>query len=215
MRPHYWFGWNFLRLSAQILFGFRVIGEEKIPLEGGVIIAPNHVSYFDPPIAGLACRREAHFLAKRELFQIWFLGWLIAKYNAVPVRRGAIAKSTLKNVIGVLRGGGALLLFPEGTRSKSGRVGEPFPGIGMIAAQAGVPIVPVYVRGTNRLGRSFWKRGHLTAFVGDPIPPLQVGPDEDRKERYRELAVTVTTRIRDLSERHQGPAEAQPAGSNT
>ncbi len=202
MRPVYRLGWSFLRYSAQILFGYRVVGAERILSEKGVLVASNHVSYADPIIAGLAIEREAHFFAKRELFDVFMLGRLITLYNSIPVNRGGVGRSTLQKVIRLLRSGEVLLLFPEGTRSPDGRIHDAFRGIGMIASLGNVPIIPVYVRGTTHLWRSIIRRGRMRAFVGEAIPTGEIRPEETRRERYERIAATVTRELRALKERH-------------
>ncbi len=199
----YRFSWTVLRLLARILFGYRVHGDGKIPPRGAFILASNHVSYADPIVAGLGVRRELHFLAKRELFAMPVIRWWIRRHHAIPVKRGGVERSTLRLVASVLAGGGALLLFPEGTRSRDGTVGAPQPGVGMIASRNAVPIYPVYVRGTRGILRSLLHRGRLATFIGESIDPAGF-TGADRKELYQAIAVAVADRVRKMRERHEG-----------
>jgi 1-acyl-sn-glycerol-3-phosphate acyltransferase len=198
----YRFSWEILRFVARLLFGFRaeVIGR-AYPERGGCIFASNHVSYADPIVAGLGIRRELHFLAKVELFSIPLLSWWIRHHNAVPVRRGGVERRTLQTIGELLREGGALLLFPEGTRSLDGNIARPFPGVGMIASRSEVPIYPVYVRGTRGIGRSLLRRGRMTTYIGEPVDPAAFAGME-RKERYRRIADAVADGMREMSERY-------------
>jgi 1-acyl-sn-glycerol-3-phosphate acyltransferase len=201
MRPVYRFGWATLRFFVRLLYGFRVEGAERIPRTGGMLLAVNHVSYADPVIAGIGVPRELHFFAKRELFRNPLFGGVIRAYNAVPVDRGALEKSTLAMVLDLLRGGGALLIFPEGTRSLDGEVRDARPGVGMMAAAASVPIVPTYLRGTRRMRRSLFRRGALAVFYGEPIAPGAF-PGASRKERSRLLGEETMKRIRELQRKY-------------
>ena len=140
------------------LSGWRIRNLDQIPREGGLIVASNHISFWDPPLIGSAVTRELHFLAKEELFSTPVLGPLIRSLNAIPIRRGAADLSGIARAVEVLKGGGALLMFPEGGRMKDGELHPSRPGVGMMAVQADVPIAPCYISGSNRPGK-WWYRG--------------------------------------------------------
>jgi 1-acyl-sn-glycerol-3-phosphate acyltransferase len=140
-----------------VLSGWEVRGRENIPRDGGLIVASNHISYWDPPMISSALPREVHFLAKEELFSVPLLGGLIRSLNSIPIRRGAADLSGLSRAIAALKAGGGLLLFPEGSRMRDGELHPPRPGVGLMAVQADVPIVPCYISGSNR-PRSWWTR---------------------------------------------------------
>jgi len=127
-----------------------VIGLESFPATGGMVLAANHISFWDPPLIGCACPRELHFLAKEELFAREPLGSMIRGVNAIPIRRGVADLAGLKRALDVLQKGGALLLFPEGSRMKDGRLHPPRPGVGLLSSGADVPVVPCYISGSNR-----------------------------------------------------------------
>jgi 1-acyl-sn-glycerol-3-phosphate acyltransferase len=155
------------RLAVRTVFGvagWRVEGAENVPASGGLIVASNHISFSDPPIVGAALPRESYFLAKEELFANPAFGWLIGSFNAIPIRRGMSDLKGLARAFAALREGKVLILFPEGGRMKDGELHPARPGLGMIAVQADVPILPCYVWGTNRprrwLGRRV--RPHVT-----------------------------------------------------
>ncbi|RPJ44978.1 MAG: 1-acyl-sn-glycerol-3-phosphate acyltransferase [Candidatus Latescibacterota bacterium] len=198
MKPLYRVSRTGLSLLFRLAYGFRAVGVERIPRAGGMILAVNHVSYADPVIAGLGVPRELHFFAKRELFRNPLFGRLIRAHNALPVDRGGVERGTLQEVVRLLEAGGALLVFPEGTRSLDGTIGEARPGVGMMAVSASVPIVPAYLRGTARMRRSVLRRGALAVFFGEPIDPADF-PAESRKERYRRIGEETMRRIRDLA----------------
>jgi len=140
------------------LTGWTVHGRNRIPREGGLIVASNHISFWDPPLVGAACRRELYFLAKEELFRTPVLGPLIRSVHAIPIRRGVADLSGMSRAIEVLKGGGALLMFPEGSRMRDGELHPARPGVGMMAVSADVPVVPCFIAGSHRPGK-WWYRG--------------------------------------------------------
>jgi 1-acyl-sn-glycerol-3-phosphate acyltransferase len=198
LRLHYRVSWLFLNFLERLLFGFLVTGRDRIPCSGGVIIASNHISYFDPPIVGSGVPREVHFLAKEELFRNKLFGWLIRSYNAIPLRRSVGDVGAFKKAVTLLKQGRAVLMFPEGTRSLTGRLLKPKPGVGMIAALTASPVVPAYVRGTNRLGDAFLRRARLRVAFGEPVIPPAVG--RGAKEAYSDITSEVMRRIAALAE---------------
>lgn len=141
-----------------LVSGWEVKGRENLPLEGGLIVACNHVSFWDPPMIGAACPRELSFLAKEELFQTPVLGPIIRSLHAIPIRRGVADLSGMSRAIDRLQGGGALLMFPEGSRMRDGELHPARPGVGMMAVNGDVPIVPAVISGSNRPGL-WWRRG--------------------------------------------------------
>lgn len=136
--------------AMKVFNGWEVRGREHVPRTGGVIVAPNHISFWDPPLVGAAAKRELHFLAKEELFRTPLLGPLIRAYNAIPIRRGMADVRGLSRAIEVLKRGDALLVFPEGSRMRDGKLHPARPGIGFLAVQGDATIVPACVSGTNR-----------------------------------------------------------------
>lgn len=133
------------------LFRCRVSGVENIPEEGGVIIASNHLSNWDPPVVGAYVPRNVYYMAKEELFEIPVFGYIIRKLGAFPVRRKASDRAAIRTAIQLLENGNCLGLFPEGTRSKDGELKKPEAGIALIALKADVPVVPTAIIGTNRI----------------------------------------------------------------
>jgi 1-acyl-sn-glycerol-3-phosphate acyltransferase len=196
LRFHYRISWHFLRFVERLVFGFTVTGSDIIPRSGPVIIATNHISYCDPPVVGSGVPREVHFLAKEELFRNRAFGWLISRYNAIPLKRSVGDVGALKKAVGILRQGKAVLMFPEGTRSLTGRLLKPKPGIGMIATLASAPVVPAYVTGTNRLGAALLRRARLSVSFGEPVTPLA---GADSREGYMKVTEEVMRRIADLA----------------
>lgn len=201
MRFHYRLSWIFLNIIERLLFGFKVVNSEVIPRKGPVIIACNHVSYCDPPVVGSAIPREVYFLAKEELFRNPLFAWLIRSYNAIPLKRSLGDLGAIRKALEILSQGKALLMFPEGTRSLSGKLLKPKSGIGMIALLSSCPIVPAYVRGTNRIGHALLRRAKLEVRFGEPISPTAIDlPDGDSRAKYNHIAQEVMQRIERLSQ---------------
>jgi 1-acyl-sn-glycerol-3-phosphate acyltransferase len=201
LRIHYRLSWMFLNLVERVLFGFLVTGRERIPKTGAVIIASNHISYYDPPVVGSGVPREVYFLAKEELFQNRLFGWLISKYNAIPLRRSVGDVGAFKKAVALLRQGRAVLMFPEGTRSLTGKLLKPKPGVGMIAALTSSPVVPAYVRGTNRLRDVLLRKSRLEVIFGDPIVPSgRPGRGASGKDEYGAITQEIMRRIADLGQ---------------
>jgi len=172
----YIFSQLLVRLFLKILFGYRYTFAEPLAKGCPMIFASNHASYFDPPCVGAAIidfERDIFFMAKLELFKSPFFGSLIRFYNAVPIRRGVMDWKALAQVKTILKGGEAIILFPEGTRSKDGKLGEAKFGVGMLAQETGATIVPVYARGTDRLLDAFLRRRTMKICFG-----LAIGPEE-------------------------------------
>lgn len=190
----YRLGWLLTRVIGWLFFGYRWVHADRVPKEGPIIIAGNHQSYFDPPLIGSGVRRPCHFFAKRELFDVPILGPLIRRVHSIPVRRGVYDPASLSRVNDLMAAGGALVLFPEGTRGNGIDFLPPKPGVGLIARQNRVPIVPAYVRDSKNLGRALRRRS-MRVYYGDPIPLEEIDRFPDTKEGYRSLAAYVMEHI--------------------
>jgi 1-acyl-sn-glycerol-3-phosphate acyltransferase len=185
----------------RIFWRFKKGGTEFIPQKGGVIIASNHAAYVDPPFVGAASPRELYYLAKRELFNNSLFGWLIRKYNAFPVTRGSFDRKAIPQAVTLLNEGKALLLFPEGTRSRDGNFLEPKLGIGKIAKEAGVPIVPAYIANSGNLLLTFVKRKKLVILFGSPILKSWLDKIPQNKEGYKRIGQEIMSKIKMLKQK--------------
>ena len=135
----------------KIFFRIEVRGAENIPKHGGFILASNHVSFLDPLALGAASGRNFNFMARDSLFKIPVFGSLIKAVDAFPVKRDSADKAALKEAMRRVKSGGALALFPEGSRQSNGSVLEqPQPGIGFLAAKLAVPVIPAFISGTEK-----------------------------------------------------------------
>lgn len=178
MSLHYSASRFLLRGFVAALSGWEVRGREHVPSSGGLIVASNHISYWDPVLLGVASNRELHFLAKEELFRPPLFGPMIRAFNSIPIRRGAVDMRGLTQAMDVLRAGKALIVFPEGTRSRDGELHEARPGIGMLAVATGARIVPVHIEHSNRPRKWMLRQVKLRLSVG-PVRTWQelAGPE--------------------------------------
>lgn len=196
---------------ARLLWGFRTEGLENVPRSGPVIVACNHVSMLDPPLVGSALRREAGFVAKQELFAVPLLGPLIRSLRAMPIDRSRLSRETLDTLAACLDRGHALVLFPEGTRSRDGKLGRAKPGIGMLLALRPVPVVPAYVQGTESPWRNLFRRGHMRVVFGRPLVLPQEDPSgSDRGAHARRIAATILEEVRRLKDGDTPAGDGSP-----
>lgn len=158
-----------LKEFFKLVFRSEVSGAENMPREGGVIMAANHMSNWDPLVAGTFSPRPVSFMAKQQLFDVPLLGPAITWLKAFPVKRGAGDLAAVKAALQVLKQGNCLGLFPEGTRSKDGTIQKPEAGIALIAAKAQVPVVPTAIIGTDKVFSRQSMLPKLKIVYGEPI----------------------------------------------
>lgn len=133
----------------KLFFRFRVTGREAIPKKGGTLLVSNHASYLDPILLGVAVPRPLYFFAKERLFHLNpFFTWLIHSLHAFPVNPDKLDKDALSRAIDILKKGKILVVYPEGTRSRDGKLQRGEAGAGFLAVRAGVPVIPVYLKGS-------------------------------------------------------------------
>jgi 1-acyl-sn-glycerol-3-phosphate acyltransferase len=144
----YFLGWCFFRTLYATCFHWRVFNAERVPLKGPVILASNHASFLDPPLVGSGIKRGINYLARDTLFRFPGIGWLLRKWNSVPVDRDGGGAAGLKAILDRLLAGGAIILFPEGTRTRDGKLQPARSGIGLTVIKSTATVVPVRVFGT-------------------------------------------------------------------
>ena len=148
MNLSYRIGWTCFRVMYATFFRWRVFNAERVPLQGGVILASNHASFLDPPLVGSGLNRGINYLARESLFRFPGMGALLRSWSAVPVDRDGGGAKGLKMILDRLLSGGANNLFPEGTRTKDGKLQPARSGIGLTVIKSTAPVVPVRVFGT-------------------------------------------------------------------
>ena len=184
-----------LTLPTLLLYRTRAIGTENVPASGPLLLAPNHFSQMDHFFAAVYLRRKVRFMAKSQLFGPPVLTQ-IYKYGGVfPIRRGHHDEEAFETVYTILDRGGMVLVYAEGGRSRSRNLGEPRPGIGRIALESGVPVVPVAIHGSAAV-RS-WRKlrfPKVTVQFGEPLAfPVEAAPS---RERQLEVAGEVFDNVR-------------------
>ncbi len=166
----YWLSRAILEPFFLVYFRMRRIGREHIPREGGVIIAANHRSFLDPFVIGTLVRRPVYFVAKTELFTRRIPAWWLSSLGAFPVDRGQGDRDAMDTARRILERGDCVVIFPEGTRTRPGALGTPKRGVGRLALEAGVPIVPVAVMGTEDVRKGLLVRPRKVSLrVGAPL----------------------------------------------
>lgn len=201
MRWIYWSGWLLFRSAFRSLFGLRVKHAERLLTDGPVLVVSNHESFLDPPLIGGLYEDEMVFLARKSLFR-GPAKWLYAQWNSVPVDQDKPDMSSLKAIIKHLKSGQRVLVFPEGARTLDGTLGEAQPGVGLIAAKAGVPIQPIRIRGAREAlprGSAWIRLARIEVVVGNPIDLKAEGllPAKD-KDAYKRIADRLMAGIAEL-----------------
>jgi 1-acyl-sn-glycerol-3-phosphate acyltransferase len=199
LNPYYWVGYNLTKLLARIFFRLRVVHRERMINHGPVILAANHQSFLDPPLAGSVSDRAIYFLARRTLLDGWFLGWILPKLNVVPVdSEGGKDRTALKALIRILRAGQGTLVFPEGQRTLDGKLQPAQPGLGLVIAKTLAPVVPMRIFGAYEAwpAHEKWPRAdRVTIVVGEPIFFTQGDVGSGGKDVYQGLSQRVMDAI--------------------
>ena len=204
--PFYWGCTYLLRFLLTVIVRWKVIGRENVPPSGAVIVVSNHLNNADPPILGAAiAKRRVRFMAKIELFKMPF-GAIIKLWDAFPVRRFDADLGALLTAERILKKGGVIGMFPEGTRSRTGYIGEPHPGTAVIALRSGATVLPCAITGTEGLRNPLilLRRPRFTIRIGEPIRLEPV------KRPTEEQVSELTTRIFDAIKSQLPPQYLPP-----
>jgi 1-acyl-sn-glycerol-3-phosphate acyltransferase len=181
---------------AGAIFPMRVEGRANVPRSGAYIAVANHISWYDPPALTFALGLPLRYMAKREIFSLPVLGWVVRGIGNIPVRRGEGDRRAVATALAVLRAGHPLGFFPEGTRSRTRRLGRAKPGIAFLARRSGATILPVGLSGTPAGGPRIPPRRDIHVRIGAPftLDDLGAGPEMDEQA----VADGIMRRVADL-----------------
>ena len=180
------------------LMGWKIVGLENMPAEGPVILAVNHQSLWDPIVAGSSLPRKVSFMAKEELFTIPILGNIFRKMGAFPVKRGQGDMNAIRHSLALLKEGGVLGLFPEGTRSKDGELKKGLPGMVFLMEKSKATVVPLKMFGTRNLLTRGW--GKIVVVVGKPMTPVMLKAPEGVENRREWIADRIMAAMLELTQ---------------
>ena len=183
----FWFG---------TILGTKIIGAENIPKEGAFILAANHVSNWDPPFLGSFIEREVYYMGKIELFKNPVMAAICRGLHVFPVKRGAADKTAIKTAVKILKDGKCFGIFPEGTRSKTGKLGKAESGVSLIAAMTKAPIIPAAIINTEKI---FSKEKFLprpAVVYGKPIKFSGSTKDKDAMENFAQEIMNEIAKLK-------------------
>jgi 1-acyl-sn-glycerol-3-phosphate acyltransferase len=200
MNLSYRIGWICFRVMYAVYFRWRVFNPGRVPLKGGVILASNHASFLDPPLVGAGLPRAINYLARESLFRFPGIGALLRSWNSVPVDRDGGGAAGLREILGRLLAGGAIVLFPEGTRTEDGRLQPARSGIGLTVIKSDAVVIPVRTFGTfEAYGRNhkFPRPHRVMVKYGQPVnfEKLRAEAKDCSKARLKEIYRQVADEI--------------------
>jgi 1-acyl-sn-glycerol-3-phosphate acyltransferase len=203
--PRPWVYWTVkyvLFICYKIFFRFRYSGAEHVPSDKdprGVILAPNHASFLDPPILGISLGRPVTFLAKEYLFRAFFVGWILRSVGAFPIRTEADDFRSIRDLIRKLKEGACIVVFPEGTRSPDGELREGESGVGFLAMKSKAAVVPVYIDGTFEAfpkGVKMFRCRPVRTFYGTPFVPAEDETILKAQDPYAAVSARIMEEIK-------------------
>lgn len=222
MPRFYRFCWVITHRLFSLFFTWKLVGLENIPARGAVLFASNHVSYLDPPLIGAAIPRTVYFLARKNLFDIPVLGWLMRILHARPVDRDGGGGAGLRTVLDILEHQGGLILFPEGTRSADGELQPMKSGIGLTVLKSEAVVVPVVIRGTFEAWgrhRKFPRRRPVEIRFGVPLTFHQERDElarvgrQQSKQLYQRATERIANAIQELAKDSPGDIPRDSPGA--
>jgi 1-acyl-sn-glycerol-3-phosphate acyltransferase len=181
----YYITYFLTKVLSWVYFPFKAHQTKNIPRRGAFILASNHISNLDPVLLGICSVRRLEFMAKIELFK-GFMGFFLPKLGAFPIKRGESDFGALREALKRLKNGKVVLIFVEGTRRIGNEPTKAQAGVGFLAMKSGVPIVPVFVEGTDKVmapGTKGFKRGPVSAIFGQPFSVTDAPSYEEASQR--------------------------------
>ena len=197
--------YSIFKILCRLWFGkilsTKVIGAENIPNEGAFILAANHVSNWDPPFLGTFMDRIVNYMGKEELFKNPVMAAICRGLNVFPVKRGAADKSAIKNAVKILKSGGCFGIFPEGTRSKTGKLGKAESGVSVIAAMTKASIIPAAIVGTEKIFSHEVKFPRLAVVYGKPLQFVGNAKDKDALNDFAQKIMSEIAALKVIGEK--------------
>jgi 1-acyl-sn-glycerol-3-phosphate acyltransferase len=200
--------WRFFRAVCQIYFGWRVYHSQRVPLSGPVILASNHASFLDPFLVGACVHRRLSYLARDTLFRYPVVKQTLRSWHAVPVDRDTGGASGIRLILEALARENGVVLFPEGTRTRTGSLQPARPGVGLVVAKSGAPVVPVRLFGTYEAygpHHRFPRPRRVTVVFGElmrfdeAIAETRQAPKDRVKRIYQEISTQIMDAITGLN----------------
>lgn len=194
-----------LFIAYKLFFRFRHTGSENVPPVSdprGVILAPNHASYLDPPILGISLPRRVTYLAKEYLFQAPIVGWTLRSIGAYPIKSEEASDfRSIRELVRILKQGRCVVVFPEGTRSADGALREAEGGVGFLAMKSRATVVPAYIRGSYEAfprGRKFFRCRPVSVHYGKAFVPAEDPEITGHADPYGETGRRIMAEVRRL-----------------
>ncbi|MCI9410227.1 MAG: 1-acyl-sn-glycerol-3-phosphate acyltransferase [Oscillospiraceae bacterium] len=181
----------------KLFYNFHIEGVENIPQDRALVMASNHRSYADPVILTMPMKKPVTYMAKEELFKNKLFGWFIRKLGAFPVKRGTGDMQVIDDAVDILESGRHLVIFPEGTRSKDGKVGKGKTGVALIAARSGVDVLPC---GIIFEGEKLHFRSKLILRFGKVIPAEEIAVTDGSPKELKAAKLRIMSAITELVE---------------
>lgn len=181
----------------KLFYNFHIEGVENIPQDRALVMASNHRSYADPVILTMPMKKPVTYMAKEELFKNKLFGWFIRKLGAFPVKRGTGDMQVIDDAVDILESGRHLVIFPEGTRSKDGKVGKGKTGVALIAARSGADVLPC---GIIFEGEKLHFRSKLTLRFGKVIPAEEIAVTDGSPKELKTAKLRIMGAITELVE---------------
>ena len=188
----------------RICFDFKVYGVKNVPEDSrGVIFAPNHASFLDPPILGISLKKPIHYLAKEYLFKVFGFGRTLHWLGILPIKSKSDDFRSMRQILRALKDGKRLVLFPEGTRTLNGQFQEAEGGAGFLAVKSRAYVVPVYIQGTFGAfpkGAKWFRCGPVRAYYGKPFIPAEDAELMIAKDPYLAVSQRIMAEIKKIKE---------------